>query len=191
MGLNIVKNTLKTELSPGINLVAVSRIEKYCRPGGDPIFYNGSSGIIIDFVLVDPTLETRKIHQEIFWLNGFNRSKLDKLLARIDCDLKSDIKKKDIINRKLWIYLRAIYKVKPDGHVDENSEYTIRLFDSAPCNNEKIRPIHSDDPERLNGHLQGDFVQYIQQSDDFYHVDVEDIQKRTNNPNNEHQSPAF
>ncbi len=95
------------------------------------------------------------IHEQTFKIGN---KKLNKMLIQIDLDPDMQIQKKDLVGKKVWGYIREIVKVK-DFQSQGTTDYV--LFDTSVCINESIKPIHSDDPERNEGSLQGDFVEYL------------------------------
>ena len=97
-----------------------------------------------------------RIHEQVFKIGN---KKLVKMLNQIDLDSDSQIQKKDLVGKKVWGYIREIVKVK-DFQKQDTADYV--LFDTSVCINESIKPIHSDDPDRNDGVLQGDFVEYLE-----------------------------
>ena len=97
-----------------------------------------------------------RIHEQVFKIG---HKRLTKILAQIDLDSDMQIQKKDLVGKKIWGYIREIVKVK-DFQSQGTTDYV--LFDTSVCINESIKPVHSDDPERNEGSLQGDFVEYLE-----------------------------
>jgi len=96
------------------------------------------------------------IHEQTFKIGT---KKLVKMLSQIDLDADSQIQKKDMVGKKVWGYIREVWRVN-DFQKQGEADYV--LFDTSVCINENNKPVHSDDPDRNDGVVQGDFVEYIE-----------------------------
>lgn len=87
---------LKHDVPSGLHNLTITDVRMHKKSNGEIITYQGNPGIVLSFS------KDGLIHQELYWINGYNYTKLQKLLVLIGLDPTNEIHKKEIIGRGFW-----------------------------------------------------------------------------------------
>ena len=97
MSLNAKKiSILSSQIPAGQHLLTITNAKTHKKSNGDIITYEGNPGVIITYSSDGLT------HEEIYWVNGYNYSRLRKLMAQIGLDASGEISKKDLVGKQFW-----------------------------------------------------------------------------------------
>lgn len=86
----------KTEIPAGQHQLTIVNCNTHKKSSGELITNNGSPGVVFTFE------NQGLLHQEIYWVEGFNYKKLQEILGVIGVDPTYDIVKKDLIGKMFW-----------------------------------------------------------------------------------------
>lgn len=87
---------LRTDIPAGQHYLSIANCVTHKKSNGELITHEGNPGVIFSFE------SEGCLHQEIYWVEGYNYRKLQDLLAVIGVDPTVDIVKKDLIGKKFW-----------------------------------------------------------------------------------------
>ena len=137
---NIPFPSLKSEIPAGIHLSVISNIKDV-----------QNNNVLIEFT----DLKSRST-EIIVNIN-------DKLFKQIvnNAGLRDVhvVRKKDILFKRVWLFVKLLVTV--DGMGNRVKEKTI-IFDTYPYT-EITKPHHPDNPDRFNGELTGEFIEFNEQ----------------------------
>lgn len=134
-----IKTICRKEIPAGIHLLTIRNAKQV-----------DEENVLLSFI------NDGRIHEQTFKIGN---NKLNKMLTFIDLDPDFNVHKKDLIGKKVWGYIREVWKVKD---CIKQGEADFVLFDFSVCINENNKPVHSDDPERNEGIVMGDFTDHIE-----------------------------
>jgi hypothetical protein len=83
----------------GPHLVTISNVAKLRDNLGEVKLYKGNFGVVVTFSNEEIT------HQELYWLHGYNYSKLLKMLQLIGSG-GDVLDSKEVVGKKLWIVIK-------------------------------------------------------------------------------------
>jgi len=98
---NIPRQHLLSSKKSGPQLVTISNVAKLRNDLGEEKLYKGNVGVVLNFS------NDEIVHQELYWLHGYNYSKLLKLLVLLECNTKQ-IDKREVIGKKLWLVFKHV-----------------------------------------------------------------------------------
>lgn len=99
----------------GPHLVTISQVARLRDNLGEIKLYNGNVGVVFTFINDEIS------HQELYWLHGYNYSKLLKLLRTIGAGTDA-LNRKEVIGKKLWIVIKHKIKVVDGKEVDRTAD---------------------------------------------------------------------
>lgn len=152
MAFNLKKEGFKKELQAGIYPLVISDVRTYME-GGNIAQYAGGPGIILKFATAD-----NRVHEELFWVNSGHYKRFQKVMQQCGLSPSEKHKKGDLIGKRIWGYVCEVRTVDGAGTVSDNKEYS--MFNTSPFITGD-KPVHKDDPERHNGQVMGEFIQYL------------------------------
>jgi hypothetical protein len=106
-----------TDVPAGQHLFTITNARNHKKSNGELITYEGNPGVILSYS------SEGLVHEEIYWVNGYNYSRLRKLLAQLGLDPAGEIIKKDLIGKQFWgeimeyKYMRGVQEVKSEKHL--------------------------------------------------------------------------
>jgi len=106
---------LVSSIKSGPRLVTISNVAKLRDNLGEVKLYKGNYGVVITFTNEELT------HQELYWLAGYNYSKLLKMLSLIGCNTDS-IDKREVIGKKLWLIFKHNVTIEDGKEVKRECE---------------------------------------------------------------------
>lgn len=89
------ESVLKRDIPSGQYVLTIANVNIHKKSTGEIITNNDCPGVIFTF-----SDDSYRHHQEVYWVNGFNHSKLIKLLAIIGVEYSDDIPKKQLLNKR-------------------------------------------------------------------------------------------
>ena len=120
---NYIKPLLSSKKS-GPHLVTISNVTKYKSTSGEEIKRNGKVGVVVTFK--NDEIE----HEELYWIGGYNYSKLLALLTMLDVEIllaDDKVLKFNTIGlagKNLWIVIRHNITIENGRETKRESELT-------------------------------------------------------------------
>lgn len=116
------ESIFKSTVPAGAYLFTISNVKTFRKSNGDPILNEGNPGLVMTL-----SCDAGE-HQELYWIEGFNYSKLLRILSHIKVDIEQDIKKKDMLGKQFWGLvieyktMRGVEEIKSEKKLVETSE---------------------------------------------------------------------
>lgn len=116
------KSIFTTDIPAGQYLFEISDAKTLKKSNGEPITHDGNPGLII--TLKNSHDEKSEIHQEVFWIDGYNYNKLLKIMEIIGIDPTEEVQKKQLIGKQFWgeivetKTMRGVTEVKSEKKID-------------------------------------------------------------------------
>lgn len=111
--------TLIASKKSGSQLVTITNLSILKNQDGKETLYKGNRGVVITFKNKDIT------HQELYWIKGFNYSKLLRLIKDAGVD---SISSKELKGKELWIVLKHIVMFEAGEEIDRK----VILLETSP-----------------------------------------------------------